>query len=471
MEIDLTKKILADKEKKTLNKPFRLPKGDRKKFGVYVKNDKGNVVIVKFGDPNMEIKRDDKNRRKSFRARHSCDNPGPKTKARYWSCKMWERKKSVTDYLKGNIDWDEWNTETIVDQKDLLAILPSLSYAEEVADDGDCGCGDCDCGKSKASRPGPKSGAQTPAKPEERKRGSSKNKPGSAAREKVSNSEIVFSDRVMTALKNKVNDHNEKYKKKVSLTQLKKVYRRGAGAFSTSHRPGKTRGQWAMARVNMFLKMIRGGKVKDSYRKADMDIAKAHILFIYDQTIEEEIHFTMEELLASRIEIREYCIEHDEFYNFLDDPSFEEDDYSEAAQKYFGGQKREDLDDSDFLFPENRSFPIVTPQDVPDAISNFGRKSGKMSYNAFLRRLVRFLKNKGPKFMSALPRVTKEKIKVLNASKDPMDHMYESKRDAIKKAKEMGLKGYHEHKMEDGLVMYMPGPDHETFMKRHKEMI
>lgn len=75
--------------KVTLNKPFRTPKGP-KKFSVYVKNDKGNVVKVNFGDPNMEIKRDNPARRKSFRARHQCDtNPGPKWKARYWSCKMW----------------------------------------------------------------------------------------------------------------------------------------------------------------------------------------------------------------------------------------------------------------------------------------------------------------------------------------------------------------------------------------------
>lgn len=72
-----------------LNKPFRTPKGP-KKFSVYVKNDKGNVVKVNFGDPNMEIKRDNPKRRKSFRARHHCDtNPGPKWKARYWSCRMW----------------------------------------------------------------------------------------------------------------------------------------------------------------------------------------------------------------------------------------------------------------------------------------------------------------------------------------------------------------------------------------------
>ncbi len=74
--------------KVTLNKPFRTPDGP-KKFSVYVKNDKGNVVKVNFGDPNMSIKRDDPERRKSYRARHGCDNPGPKWKANYWSCKMW----------------------------------------------------------------------------------------------------------------------------------------------------------------------------------------------------------------------------------------------------------------------------------------------------------------------------------------------------------------------------------------------
>ena len=120
-----------------------------------------------------------------------------------------------------------------------------------------------------AGRPGPKSAAQTPADPDERKKGSSVNEPGSAA------GAITFSEKVTTALKNKVKKHNEKHSRKVTLGMLKKVYRRGAGAFSTSHRPGQSRGSWAMARVNMFLKMMRGGKVKDSYRKADQDVARA----------------------------------------------------------------------------------------------------------------------------------------------------------------------------------------------------
>jgi len=70
-----------------LNKPTR---GDVKKFKVFVKDPKtGNVKKVNFGDKNMRIKKSNPKRRKSFRARHNCKNPGPKTKARYWSCKKW----------------------------------------------------------------------------------------------------------------------------------------------------------------------------------------------------------------------------------------------------------------------------------------------------------------------------------------------------------------------------------------------
>ena len=86
-------------KKVTLNKPIRTPKSEPKKFKVYVKDPKtGNVKMVRFGhqgggaskdSKTMRIKKSNPERRKSFRARHNCDNPGPKTKARYWSCKMW----------------------------------------------------------------------------------------------------------------------------------------------------------------------------------------------------------------------------------------------------------------------------------------------------------------------------------------------------------------------------------------------
>ena len=79
--------------KVNLGKPMQ---GDVKKFKVYVKNPKGKVVKVNFGfggssakGKRMTIKKNNPKRRKSFRARHNCDNPGPRTKARYWSCKAW----------------------------------------------------------------------------------------------------------------------------------------------------------------------------------------------------------------------------------------------------------------------------------------------------------------------------------------------------------------------------------------------
>jgi|TARA_R110000824_G_scaffold117385_1_gene269313 hypothetical protein len=98
--VPLEERILQEAEyqgrKVTLNKPMA---GDVKKSKVYVKNDKGNVVKVNFGhggtsakskgEKTMRIKKSNPERRKSFRARHNCDNPGPKWKARYWSCKAW----------------------------------------------------------------------------------------------------------------------------------------------------------------------------------------------------------------------------------------------------------------------------------------------------------------------------------------------------------------------------------------------
>ena len=79
-----------------LNKPKR---GGSKKFYVYVKNDKGNVIKISFGDKNMEIKRDSPARRKAFRDRHDCANKTDRTTAGYWACKTWEKEKSVSDIV------------------------------------------------------------------------------------------------------------------------------------------------------------------------------------------------------------------------------------------------------------------------------------------------------------------------------------------------------------------------------------
>lgn len=78
-----------------LNKVQRTP-GGPKKFMVKVRDPStGNVKTVRFGDPNLSIKRDNPERRKAFRARHNCEDPGPKTKARYWSCRQWRAGAKV----------------------------------------------------------------------------------------------------------------------------------------------------------------------------------------------------------------------------------------------------------------------------------------------------------------------------------------------------------------------------------------
>ena len=170
-----------------------------------------------------------------------------------------------------------------------------------------------------AARSGPKSSAQTPAKPSERRKGSSKNKPGSAGSK--SDKAIEFSKKVIEALKNKVKEHNSKNKKKVTLGQLKKVFRRGAGAFSSSHRPGQSRVTWAKARVNMFIKMVSGGKVKDSYKKADSDIARASS----DYTIDTSFEPSDEDFIQADEDIKNFELNDFDFSNpeelYLDDES------------------------------------------------------------------------------------------------------------------------------------------------------
>jgi hypothetical protein len=75
--------------KVALGKPFYTPNGPKKR-SVYVKNKKGNIIKVNFGQKGVRIKKNNPKRRKSYRARHGCDkNPGPRWKANYWSCRKW----------------------------------------------------------------------------------------------------------------------------------------------------------------------------------------------------------------------------------------------------------------------------------------------------------------------------------------------------------------------------------------------
>jgi hypothetical protein len=113
----------------TLNKPFRTP-GANKKFGVYTKNGSGNVVLVRFGDPNMEIKRDDPERRRNFRSRHNCDSPGPKWKARYWSCRQWRGGNRVEAGMEDYI----YSTREGAEEKSRQIGFEGATHMERMAD-------------------------------------------------------------------------------------------------------------------------------------------------------------------------------------------------------------------------------------------------------------------------------------------------------------------------------------------------
>ncbi len=105
-EIEDEEYILSEAEyrgrKVKLNSPFRTP-GGPKKFAVYVKNDKGNVIKVTFGDPNLRVRNNNPAARKSFRARHNCDQKKDRTKAGYWSCNVARYRKQLG--IKSSSPW------------------------------------------------------------------------------------------------------------------------------------------------------------------------------------------------------------------------------------------------------------------------------------------------------------------------------------------------------------------------------
>jgi hypothetical protein len=291
-------------KKVTLNKITR-DSGGSKKFKVYTKNEKGNVVVVRFGDPNMEIRRDDPKARKNFRARHNCDNPGPKWKARYWSCKQWRKGTNV----KGNEE-----------EYEVIYMTPEefINIPEIIEDDEPC-CDECGGGKIEASKPGlwenirrkkermgkdyrpakpgnpnrpsqeeldlakglqrgkpPKNDPRkTPAPKKDQKKGSKVNKPGSA---KNPSGKITFSKETTAKLSKILKEHNAKKKgSKATLGMLKAVYRRGAGAYSTSHHPKMSRDGWAMARVRAFVYLLRNGRPSNPNYVQDNDLLpKSH---------------------------------------------------------------------------------------------------------------------------------------------------------------------------------------------------
>lgn len=119
-------------------------------------------------------------------------------------------------------------------------------------------------------KPGPKDPRKTPAPKKDQKKGSKKNPPGSA---KKPNPNIDFSKEVESQLKNLVSEHNKKNKgSKATLAMIKTVYRRGAGAYSTSHHPNMSRHGWGVARVKAFLYLLRNGRPSNPNYKQDNDL-------------------------------------------------------------------------------------------------------------------------------------------------------------------------------------------------------
>ncbi len=117
----------------------------------------------------------------------------------------------------------------------------------------------------------------TPAPKKDQRKGSRRNRPGSATAK--GRTSIQLDEPTTKALERKAKTHNEKHgsdrTKRATASKLAAVYRRGAGAFSVSHRPGVSRGQWAMARVNAFLYLLRRGRPRDAKYKGDNDLLPA----------------------------------------------------------------------------------------------------------------------------------------------------------------------------------------------------
>lgn len=282
-----------------LNKPFRTPKGP-KKFAVYVKDPQtGNVKIVRFGDPDMEIKRDDPKRRKAFRDRHNCDEKKDKTKPSYWSCKFWSAK-NVSDLLSQssfvyNVDLTDWDGRTFWPQEEIAAYFADAEVEESIADEshdyhleftpemmaelhekGRIEVTVREGGREMVIMFTYKGEGYHHYEEEQGDCGGDHEKTSEAAK---------ISAKVEKALKKKVEDHNKKHGdkkgKRVTLRMLKAVFRRGVGAYNTnpqSVRPNvKSSDQWAMARVNVFLKAVRTNKFNSGKFDTDL-LPKGHPL-------------------------------------------------------------------------------------------------------------------------------------------------------------------------------------------------
>lgn len=149
------------KDKKN-TKPKRTP-GGPKKFAVCA-----DGKLVRFGDPNLEIKRDSAKRRKNFRARHNCDNPGPRTKAKYWACKTWEKGRTVSDVVEHRTPLKLLRQESVRSRTDPGMGGPPHSGGHPVGSPSYHGAGEW-MRRAKTMRPGKKPPQRPWAKPDGRK--------------------------------------------------------------------------------------------------------------------------------------------------------------------------------------------------------------------------------------------------------------------------------------------------------------
>jgi hypothetical protein len=260
-----------------------------------------------------------------------------------------------------------------------------------------------------AYRSSPKGkGAKTPAKPSERIKGSKKNKEGSASK---ANSKISVGA-VLDNLKEKVRKHNEKYGKekgkRVSLGMLKAVYRRGAGAFSSTHRPGMSRSGWGVARVNAFLKLVRSGRpsnpkyVQDNdllpgghprkssnKSKTKKDFAMSEEITTEEVVVEEVVSVDSEEISPEDTDLLEEVVEPTEEEQAAHDESFDSEEVkledeeidweildlalqATMADAQLSTEQRKELPDSAFCGPD-RSFPVPDCAHVTAARRLVGR--------------------------------------------------------------------------------------------------
>ena len=217
--------------------------------------------------------------------------------------------------------------------------------------------GDLDLDAEKSSSEG--KGAKTPAKPSERIEGSKKNKEGSASK---ANSKIEVGS-VLESLKEKVSSHNKKYGKeagkKVTLGMLKAVYRRGAGAFSSTHRPGMSRSGWGVARVNAFLKLVRSGRPSNAKYKQDNDLLPAGHPKKSSTKSKEQKDFIMNEKEIIETEELEVSEDRDEDLQIeAVEPTVEQQEVHDESFSEDSSKPEEDDDEEDTLDAKDSSGEI-----------------------------------------------------------------------------------------------------------------